>query len=259
MSEDIQYPEHFTKRLHLVWGDGFLSPGGPEEVSEIIKDVDLTDRVVLDVGFGTGGPAIHLASSTNVAKVVGIDIEPQLRDEALSRAERAGVKDKVEFQIVEPGDLPFLDESFDIVFSKDSIIHITDKSSFYAEVERVLKPGGRLCASDWLGSSDPTEQAAMETASKGTHLHFDMVTAAETEATLRSVGFVEVSSRDRNAWYADLCRREIETFDGPLYKQLVDAVGSDIVDPWIEVRKTLAQCAISGGLRPTHIFGRRPK
>ena len=34
MSDDIQYPGHFIERLHTIWGEGFLSPGGPEEVGE---------------------------------------------------------------------------------------------------------------------------------------------------------------------------------------------------------------------------------
>ena len=60
MSSDVQYPDHFIERLHTIWGEGFLSPGGPEEVREIVGGIDLAGKVVLDVGFGTGGPAIAL-------------------------------------------------------------------------------------------------------------------------------------------------------------------------------------------------------
>ncbi len=98
----------------------------------------------------------------------------------------------------------------------------------------------------------------MKKANEGTHLHFEMATAEEMETMLQDAGFVEVSSRDRNAWYADLCRKELKLFEGPLYQELVDAVGRDIVDPWVGIRKAIANSAISGGLRPTHIFGRRP-
>ncbi len=73
MSDDIQYPDHFIERLHTIWGEGFLSPGGAEEVWEIVNGIDLSGKVVLDVGFGTGGPAIALAKDHHGAKVVGID------------------------------------------------------------------------------------------------------------------------------------------------------------------------------------------
>ncbi|MGI9491980.1 MAG: class I SAM-dependent methyltransferase, partial [Geminicoccaceae bacterium] len=77
MNPAVQYPDHFVDRLHLVWGHGFLSPGGPEEVLSVVRGLDLADRLVLDIGCGTGGPAMVLAKECG-AKVVGIDVEPQL-------------------------------------------------------------------------------------------------------------------------------------------------------------------------------------
>src|SRR3546814_5254164 len=60
---DIQYPDEFIDRLHLIWGDAFLSPGGPEEVRAIVSGLDLEDGEVLDIGCGTGGPAIDRKST----------------------------------------------------------------------------------------------------------------------------------------------------------------------------------------------------
>ena len=48
-------------------------------------------------------------------------------------------------------DLPFAEESFDVVFSKDAIIHVADKRLLAAEIHRVLKSGGIFAASDWVG------------------------------------------------------------------------------------------------------------
>jgi hypothetical protein len=100
-----------------------------------------------------------------------------------------------------------------VVFSKDSIIHIADKAAFLAECHRGPVPGGSFCVSDWLGSSDPTERAAMEKVTEGTHLHFDLATAGEMETMLVQAGFKDVFCRDRNAWYADLCREELDALD----------------------------------------------
>ena len=49
-----------------------------------------------------------------------------------------------------PGPLPFADASFDIVFSKDALLHVPDKDALFAEIFRVLKPGGVFAASDWM-------------------------------------------------------------------------------------------------------------
>src|SRR3546814_4532350 len=64
------------------------------------------------------------------------------------------VADRVDFRLVEPGPLPFAAGRFDAVFSKDALIHIPDKQGLYAEVLRVLRPGGAFAASDWLARSE---------------------------------------------------------------------------------------------------------
>jgi phosphoethanolamine N-methyltransferase len=118
----FQYPEHFIERLHAVWGEGFLSPGGADEVAEIVRGLELRGKTVLDVGFGTAGPAMVLAGQCGAACVIGIDVEEPLLRRASALIEKAGLSEKVALRIVEPGPLPFDDESFDVVFSKDSII-----------------------------------------------------------------------------------------------------------------------------------------
>ena len=96
MSGNIQYPDHFIERLHTVWGEGFLSPGGPEEVAEIITGLDVSGKTLLDIGFGTGGPSITLARDHNAAKVIGIDIEPQLHVRAAALVTQNDLQGQVE-------------------------------------------------------------------------------------------------------------------------------------------------------------------
>ena len=69
---------------------------------------------------------------------------------AKERINLGGLSDNVEFKLVEPGPLPFDNEVFDVVFSKDAIVHIENKLAFYQEALRVLKKGGVFIWSDWL-------------------------------------------------------------------------------------------------------------
>ena len=258
MSQDMQYPDHFIERLHSIWGEGFLSPGGPEEVREIVDGIDLAAKVVLDVGFGTGGPAIALVNEHRAAKVIGIDVEAQLQQRATRNAENAGAGDRIEFNIVDPGPFPFDDESFDVVFSKDSMIHIEDKPALFRDVSRVLRPGGAFVASDWLAGAGEEAMAALERFREAGHLSFAMATASEMEAALADAGFRDIRSRDRNAWYAEVCANELAQVEGPLRQQLIDAVGEEIYSGWLDVRRSLAQAVAAGGLRPTHLRGFKP-
>lgn len=252
-----QYPDEFLDRLHLVWGVGFLSPGGAEEVGEIVKGLDLTGAAVLDIGCGTGGPAQVLARDKG-AKVIGIDVEPQIISRAKSLAEPAGLAGAVSFQLVEPGPLPFPDAGFDVVFSKDALLHIPDKQALYREILRVLKPGCVFAASDWLAGEGAGDNEAFRRYQDLIRLDFTMATAEETEAVMRKAGFEQVSSRDRNAWYAEICAAEVAAIEGPLREEVVAVSDEETYERWLGARRALAEVVANGTLRPTHLRGRKP-
>lgn len=252
----VQYPAEFIDRLHLIWGDAFLSPGGPEEVRAIVQGLDLADAEVLDIGCGTGGPAIVLARDCG-ARVTAVDVEPQLLERARRFADVAGLAGRIEFRLVEPGPLPFEAARFDAVFSKDSLIHIPDKPALYREILRVLKPGGVFAASDWLAGEGAMEDPAFRRYVDLGHLKFTMATAEETAGVMRDCGFAEVSTRDRNAWYAEVSAKEAAAIAGPLRDQIVAVSDVQTYERWRDGRSALAKATRHGSLRPTHLHGRK--
>ena len=58
---DNEYDDAFVARLELLWGEGFLSPGGAQEVAELLSGFDLKSKRVLDIGCGIGGGLILIA------------------------------------------------------------------------------------------------------------------------------------------------------------------------------------------------------
>jgi SAM-dependent methyltransferase len=252
----VQYPEEFIDRLHLIWGAAFLSPGGPEEVRAIVQGLDLADAQLLDIGCGTGGPAIVLARDRG-ATVTAVDVEPQLLERARRFAAEAGVAERIDFRLVEPGPLPFPAERFDVVFSKDSLIHIPDKPALYSEVLRVLKPGGIFAASDWLAGKDAMDDPAFRRYVDLGHLKFTMATAEETAAIMRAAGFEEVGTVDRNVWYADVSAKEAAAIAGPLRDQILAVSDVETYERWRDGRRALADATAHGALRPTHLRGRK--
>lgn len=254
---ELQYPDEFVARLHAVWGEGFLSPGGPKEVHEIVRGVDISGKHVLDIGSGTGGPAIVLARDFD-AEVTGIDVEAQLVERATAAAARAGVSEHVEYRVVEPGPLPFDEARFDVVFSKDAMIHIPDKPALFAEVLRVLKPGGRFAASDWLIGAGARGTEALAEFTEAVHLEFELATAAETESAMNAAGFTGVATRDRNAWFTEVARDDLSLIEGPLRDELIAMIGPDSYGMMVRARRALVTAAEAGALRPTHLLGNRP-
>ena len=135
MTRDIEYGDAMTNMLELIWGDGFMAPGGEGNIAIMVDGLDLQGKRVLDIGCGIGGPAFVLAEKYG-AHVVGIDIEPQLIEDARSRAEKLGLSSDCEFITVEPGPFSFPDNSFDVVFASGVIMTVEGKKDVFAEVHR---------------------------------------------------------------------------------------------------------------------------
>jgi phosphoethanolamine N-methyltransferase len=257
MEQTQEYDDALVALLELVWGEGYMSPGGPEEIRLIVEGVELGGKAVLDLGCGTGGITRFLAESYRPASIVGIDVDRGLIERATRRAADAGLG-SVTFRTVTPGPLPFADGSFDVVFSKDAMVHIENKEALFADIFRVLRPGGRLAASDWMSGTDGPFSAAMAYYLQTEGLGFGMASPTRYRSALAAAGFRDIRLTDRNAWYAPIAHVEHDALAGPLYDKLVARVGKDFVDHEIEVWRAMTVVVDSGELRPGHLRARKP-
>lgn len=117
---------------------------GSEATSEMIELAGLKPGMrVLDIGCGIGGPGRRLAAECDV-QIVGIDITEEFIDAARELTARVGLADKCEFVCGSALATPFEDESFDVVWMQHVNMNIKDKRGLFAELFRVLKPGGKL-------------------------------------------------------------------------------------------------------------------
>jgi len=254
---ETEYDNKAIRFLEALWGKGYLSPGGPDEVRRIVRDVDFSSKRVLDIGCGSGGITLFLAQSYPLAHITGFDVEGPVIAASRARAAEAGLSDRMTFVQGTPGPLPFDDGAFDIVFSKDALIHVADKEGLFAEVYRVLAPGGVFAASDWLTSHDGPPSAAMKTYLDAEGLSFGMASPKRYMAAMTAAGFAEARSDNRNPWYRDHARGELERLKGPLYDQIAAEVGADYVDKNIHTWQAMLAVLDSGEHRPTHLFARR--
>lgn len=252
------YHRDMIRVLEGVWGEGFLSPGGPDEVARIVSDHDLSGRSVLDIGCGAGGIDIALVGTHGAGFVTGIDVEDTVLDHARALVGKAGLQDRIGCVKVVPGPLPFAPGSFDVVFSKDSIVHIPDKHALMREVFRVLKPGGWFLASDWLIGHDdaPSQLMADYIAAEG--LDFGMASPGRYRDAMAVAGFGDCSTESRNGWYRVMARTELERLKGETGAQLARAVGRDFVDQNIAIWTRMIPVLDSGEHCPTHLRARKP-
>ncbi len=117
-----------------------------------------TPQTILDVGCGIGGSSLYLAEKFG-SKVTGITLSPVQANRATERARIAGLSANTDFRVANALEMPFADDSFDLVWSLESGEHMPDKATFLQECYRVLKPGGKLILATWchrpVSASDP--------------------------------------------------------------------------------------------------------
>ncbi|MEZ5925172.1 MAG: methyltransferase domain-containing protein [Hyphomicrobiaceae bacterium] len=251
------YDDQLVTLLEALWGKGYLSPGGDDETAMVLAGLDLTGKRIIDIGCGTGGATLFIAERCG-AQIVGVDVEAGVIEKATRAATDRGLGDRARFQTLQPGPLPFTDAAFDVVFSKDAVIHIEDKAGWAAEVHRVLKPGGVLAMSDWMRADDGPMSELLRRYIEAEGLGFGAASPDRYFTALRTAGFVEVHYRNRTAWYRDRTKEEVAALDGPLRAELTLKVGHDFLEHELEVWRLLAAVLESGEFGPGHWRALKP-
>jgi SAM-dependent methyltransferase len=168
---------------------------GLEATQELGDLLGLTAQCrVLDAGAGLGGPSRYLAQ-TYGCHVTGVDLAPTFVALARLLADRAGLSDRVHYQV---GDLTALDlppAAFDVVYSQHVVMNIANRSGVYRQLRRVLKTGGTFGFYDVLaveGEAAPTYPVPWaETAATSA-----LLTEAQTRDALIGAGLAPGPWRD---------------------------------------------------------------
>lgn len=256
MAHEAEYYDNMVKLLELIWGEGYMAPGGAGNVAKLLRGTDAPGKKILDIGCGLGGPAIDMARSHD-ATVVGIDLEAPLIERATSDAIAAGLNDRCRFQLVEPGPLAFDNASFDIVVSSGAVTQTPDKPSMFAEIRRVLRPGGWFTCYEWMGDGSSYSED-MQRWIELEELTYDFKTLQEYDGLLSVAGFGEVEVTDASAWYRREARREYELIRGDLYPKMVELLGQHDADHFVEDWRAMVVVVESGEMRQGYCRGRRP-
>jgi len=180
-------PEQCLSPVELGALDHFHTGGF--RASLVLRDLAQirTEDRVLDIGAGLAGPARMLAASPG-CQVDCIDMSPDYCVAASLLNRLTGLDNRINVHEGSALDIPFPDDSFDVVWMQNVGMNIADKRKLYEEIHRVLKPGGRFAFQEMVAGERPTTYFPLPWAT-GPAENF-LIALEETRALLAQSGFI---------------------------------------------------------------------
>jgi len=210
--DNHQYSENGILRYERIFGETFISTGGKTTTSMFLDKMGLQPGMnVMDIGCGIGGSAFLMAERFGV-NVYGIDLSTNMLAIAdkYRRKMDPEVKYRVQFHLDDALKMEYPKEFFDVMYSRDAIMHIQDKLTVYKKVFSTLKPGGTLLVSEYAtGDKELTKDFLDYVADRD----YQLVTVKKYGEILEEAGFVNVEAKDVTDLMMEMMDMELEKFE----------------------------------------------
>ena len=208
---DERYTANEIRRYEAIYGRDFISPGGEASARAFLAHVRLdAGSTVLDVGCGIGGSAFYMARTFG-CRVDGLDLAPEAIRIARARAAEQGLEGLVAFAQGDVLDAAPPRPAYDLVYSRDTFLHIPAKARLLATLRDRLAPGGTLLFTDYVRGPAP---ASPEFAAYVEAHGYALETLGGYRALLAGAGFAVARADDLSAAFIDVHRAELERLQG---------------------------------------------
>jgi ubiquinone/menaquinone biosynthesis C-methylase UbiE len=186
--------------------------GGLHASRELMELAQIrADDRVLDIGAGLAGPARLLASALG-CRVDCVELSADFCAGAHLQNRLTGLDDRVEMHKGSALDLPFPDESIDVVWMQNVGMNIADKRTLYGEIRRVMRPGGRYAFQEMAAGKAPTSYFPLPWATEPADSF--LVSAEVMRSILSESGFTLAHFEDTSD--AHLSRTTAQAMSSPL-------------------------------------------
>ncbi|KAL4613037.1 phosphoethanolamine N-methyltransferase 3-like [Arapaima gigas] len=204
--DNQQYTRRGILRYEKIFGKGYVSTGGPSTTKEFVELLNLSPgQKVLDVGCGIGGGDFYMARKHDV-EVLGMDLSSNMVEIAMERAIKEDLP-LVQFEVGDATKRMFAKESIDVIYSRDTILHISDKLNLFRRFHSWLKPGGKVLISDYCCGEKPWSPDFQEYVKQRGYI---LLTSKQYGQVLEEAGFVHVRAEDRTSQFIQVIKMELE-------------------------------------------------
>ena len=212
-----QYSRKSILRYEKIFGVTYVSTGGEVTTAEFCSEMSLKPGMkILDVGAGIGGSAFYMAKTFGV-EIDGVDLSSNMVDIANENRGKMDkdIQKKVNFKVEDATKMDYPENYYDVVYSRDTILHIADKKSLFINFFKTLKPNGCIVITDYckgdlskLGKEDYSQDFKDYVADRGYHL----LTVEQYGQVLTDAGFLNVDAQDRTKQFVNILHRELANF-----------------------------------------------
>jgi len=207
--DEDRYSYSHILRYEKIFGEDYVSTGGPTTTQEFCAMLDLKEgQKVLDVGCGIGGSAFHMVKTAG-AHILGIDLSANMIDLANKKLNHYKLPN-IKFEVQDALDVELEAGSFDVVYSRDTILHIPDKEKLFSNFYRWLKPGGKLLITDY--ACGPYEQHSEFFKGYIQERGYTLLTVPDYGKVLSKVGFKNVQAIDKTSSFVSILSNELKKF-----------------------------------------------
>jgi len=144
---NVRYHDLAASHYDSKWGITYDAVGQSQVIGKLRKALGHEPRRyarALEIGAGTGYFSLNLLRARVAGEVVATDISPGMLRSLERSARELGLSERVSTEVTEASELPFEDDSFDLVFGHAVLHHLPDLDRAFREFARVLRPGGVL-------------------------------------------------------------------------------------------------------------------
>jgi len=210
--DEVQYSRQGVARYEWIFGEGYLSTGGLETTQEIVPLLKLeAGHRVLDVGCGLGGHDFYMAEKYGVI-IDAVDLSKNMMSVALHHfSKKPHIANNIKFRICDITSTPLEENYYDVIYSRDALLHIAEKEKLFEKFYKWLKPGGKIVFTDYCrGNVKHSEEFAKYVAQRS----YCLFRVREYEDLLKRVGFTKVKVEDiHNKFVASLTRELNKLYD----------------------------------------------
>ncbi|XP_065840487.1 uncharacterized protein [Oscarella lobularis] len=209
-----------------IFGKGYVSPGGAKVTEQLVATLDLKPgERVMDIGCRIGGADFHMADKYDVS-VLGVSQSSTMTSIAMEHGlkRHKHLQTKVQFEVCDVMAREFPDSSFDVIYSREAIVHIENKAVLFKKFHKWLKPGGRLLIGDYCCGPQPwPSDFKAYVAKRGFHL----LEPVHYGKALENAGFDDVTADDRTALFIESLKEEIASSEKEMKKNGEDVTVID--------------------------------